>query len=73
MNHGKQIRREIGRQFSQIIHKRQLLINNVAKENNMSALTLDEIELGFVRPWTFYHRLKTYYNCEIKVIEKTTN
>jgi len=70
MSHGKQIRREIGRQFGQIRRKKQLLLKNVAEENNMSATILDEIELGFVRPWIYYHRLKMYYHCEIKLIEK---
>lgn len=70
MSHGKQIRREIGRQFADIRRRKQLLLKNVAKENDIPPTILDEIELGFIRPWIFYHRLKTYYNCEIKVIEK---
>ena len=70
MNHGKQIRREIGRQLGAIRRRRKLLLQQVAKDNNIGLKTLDEIEIGFVRSWIFYHRLKNYYNCEIKVVER---
>ena len=70
MNYGKQIRRDIGRQLGIIRHRKKLLLQQVAKDNNIGIKTLDEIEIGFARSWIFYHRLKNYYNCEIKVIER---
>ena len=70
MNHGKQIRREIGRQLGAIRRRKGLLLSKVAQDNNMGSNMLDEIEMGFIRPWIFYHRLREYYGYDICLVEK---
>ena len=70
MNKSKQIRREIGLQFGIIRRKKHVLLQKVADDTGLSMTVLDEIEMGIARSWLTYHRLKEYYHCEIKVIEK---
>ena len=70
MKYGNQIRREIGRQLGTLRRYKQLSLHQVSQQTNIPLNTIDEIEIGIVRPWYIYHRLKTYYNCDIKLIEK---
>ena len=70
MSHGNQIRREIGRQLGALRRYKQLPLHKVAEKTNIPLNAIDEIEMGIVRPWYIYNRLKTYYHCDIKLVEK---
>ena len=68
---GKQIRRDIGRQLGSLRRYKGLQIKKAAEETSIPLSIIDEIEIGFIRPWKYYTKLKTYYKCDIKLVEKT--
>ncbi len=67
---GKQIRRDIGRQLGALRRYKQISLQKVSQETNIPTNIIDEIEMGIIRPWACYSKLKTYYNCDIKLVEK---
>ena len=68
---GKQIRRDIGRQFGALRRYKQISMQKVSQETNIPANIIDEIEMGIIRPWACYTKLRAYYNCDVKLVEKT--
>ena len=67
---GKQIRRDIGRQFGALRRYKKLSLQKVSEATKIHVNTIDEIEMGIVRPWACYTKLRHYYNCDIKLVEK---
>ncbi|MBR1604734.1 MAG: hypothetical protein IJ660_01335 [Alphaproteobacteria bacterium] len=67
---GKQIRRDIGRQLGALRRYKKLSLQKVSEATKININTIDEIEMGIIRPWECYTKLRNYYNCDIKLVEK---
>ena len=67
---GKQIRRDIGKQLGALRRYKQLSLQKVSEITKIPINTIDEIEMGIIRPWACYTKLRNYYNCDIKFVEK---
>ena len=67
---GKQIRRDIGRQLGALRRYKQISLQKVSEITKIPINIIDEIEMGIIRPWAYYTKLRNYYNCDIKLVEK---
>jgi len=67
---GKQIRRDIGRQLGVLRRYKKISLQSVSEETKIPTKIIDEIEMGIIRPWRCYSKLRDYYNCDIKLVEK---
>ena len=72
-DHKNLLRRELGYQLGLWRIQRRQTLHQVAAANNIRPYVLDQIEMGMNVTWKHYHKILKYYNCNIKLVEKTTD
>ena len=62
------IRRQLGYQLGLLRIEQRKSLHHVAKANNISPYTLDQLEMGMNKNWNKYFALLEYYQYEPQLI-----